>query len=605
MPEHSAKIEDYALIGDCHAAALVNRNGSIDWLCLPRFDSPACFAALLGESENGCWRIAPKGEVHESWRHYRGETLILETEFRTATGAVRLIDFMPMGASDRSIHRMIEGIAGEVEMAMELVVRFDYGRLIPWVQRGEDNLWTAVAGPHRLTLHTPISHRGENLKTIAEFTVKAGERIPFTLSYSTSFREQRSAPVLEDDLRRTDERWTAWASRCTYDGAWREAVVRSLITLKALTYAPTGGSVAAPTTSLPEVAGGSRNWDYRYCWLRDATFMLLALLRAGYVEEADAWREWLVRAVAGHPSQLQPLYSVLGDPRLDEWQVPWLAGFGGAGPVRVGNAAFGQLQLDAFGEVLDALHHARRTQLSALDASWDLQRALLDYMTGLTDQPDRGIWEMRGPKQFFTHSRVMMWAAFDRGVAAVEHFGLPGSLDDWRRHRARLHDEICRDHFDEEIGAFVQAKGSKNLDAATLVMPFVGFLPASDPRMVGTVEAIRRDLVHDGFVRRYDTSTTDDGLPSGEGVFLPCSFWLADNLILQGRRAEGEAIFERMLSLRNDVGLLAEEYDVKRGVLLGNFPQGLSHLALIGTAYNLYEAAGPATERPKRGNEEA
>ena len=605
MPERSAKIEDYALIGDCHAAALVNRNGSIDWLCLPRFDSPACFAALLGKSENGCWRIAPKGEVRESWRHYRGETLILETEFRTASGAVRLIDFMPMGAPDRSIHRIVEGIAGEVEMAMELVVRFDYGRLIPWVQRGEDNLWTAVAGPHRLTLHTPISHRGENLKTIAEFTVKAGERIPFILSYSASFREQRSAAVLEDDLRRTDECWTAWASRCTYDGAWREAVVRSLITLKALTYAPTGGSVAAPTTSLPEVAGGSRNWDYRYCWLRDATFMLLALLRAGYVEEADAWREWLVRAVAGHPSQLQPLYSVLGDPRLDEWQVPWLAGFGGAGPVRVGNAAFGQLQLDAFGEVLDALHHARRTQLSPLDASWDLQRALLDYMTGLTDQPDRGIWEMRGPKQFFTHSRVMMWAAFDRGVAAVEHFGLPGSLDEWRRHRTKLHDEICRDHFDEEIGAFVQAKGSKNLDAATLVMPFVGFLPASDPRMVGTVEAICRDLVHDGFVRRYDTSTTDDGLPSGEGVFLPCSFWLADNLILQGRRGEGEAIFERMLSLRNDVGLLAEEYDVKRGTLLGNFPQGLSHLALIGTAYNLYEAAGPATERPKRGNEEA
>jgi GH15 family glucan-1,4-alpha-glucosidase len=600
MSQDRARIEDYALIGDCHTAALVHRSGSIDWLCLPRFDSPACFAALLGGPDNGRWRIAPAGEVRETHRRYRGETLILETEFRTAEGAVRLIDFMPLAHAAPSIVRIVEGLEGEVTMAMELIVRFDYGRLVPWVQRGEGNTLTAVAGPHRLSLSTPVLHRGKQFKTVANFTVKAGERIPFTLAYSAAYLEQHTLPGPEQALEHADERWRSWAARCAYDGPWRDAVIRSLITLKALTYEPTGGIVAAPTTSLPEAKGGTRNWDYRYCWLRDATFTLLSLLRAGYSEEAEAWRAWVVRAVAGHPSQLQPLYSILGEHRLDEWQAPWLSGFGGAKPVRIGNAAWEQLQLDSFGEVLDALHHARRTELSATDASWALQCSLLDYLGTLLGEPDRGIWEVRGRKQFFTHSRVMMWVAFDRGVAAVEHFGLDGAVDDWRRHRTRLHDEICRDHFDPVVGAFMQAKGSKNLDASVLLMPHVGFLRASDPRIVGTVDAIQRELVEEGFVRRYDSLATDDGLPAGEGVFLPCSFWLADNLILQGRHKEGRELFERLLSVRNDVGLLAEEYDVRRGAMLGNFPQALSHIALIDTAYNLFEFSGPAIERPKR-----
>ncbi len=600
MSEQSARIEDYALIGDCHAAALVKRDGSIDWLCLPRFDSPACFAAILGTSDNGRWKIAPKGDVVETHRHYRGETSILETEFQTTNGRVRLIDFMPFGGRTSSIVRLVEGLEGEVEMAMELAVRFDYGRLVPWVTRGDHGLMTAVAGPHRLSLHTPVEHRGKGWTTVADFTVKAGERLPFTLTYSASFRELSTALSPESALEQTEDQWQAWSSRCRYEGPWRTAVLRSLITLKALTYAPTGGIVAAPTTSLPETLGGARNWDYRYCWLRDATFTLLSLLRAGYIEEADAWRAWLIRAVAGHPSQLQPLYSIVGDPSINEWQVPWLCGFNGASPVRAGNAAFTQLQLDSFGEVLDALHQARRTELATDGTSWMLQRTLLEYLGELSDQPDRGIWETRGPKQFFTHSRVMMWVGFDRGVAAIENFGLDGPLDDWQNARARLHEDICRNYFDETLGAFVQAKGSKNLDAATLLIPIVGFLPANDPRMLGTVDAIQERLMDKGLVRRYDTSATDDGLPPGEGVFLPCSFWFANNLIMQGRREEGEEMFEYLLSLRNDVGLLSEEYDVGEGALAGNFPQALSHIALIGTAYHLFEREGPATERAKR-----
>ncbi|MGB0086467.1 MAG: glycoside hydrolase family 15 protein [Rhodomicrobiaceae bacterium] len=600
MTDQTARIEDYALIGDCHTAALVKRDGSIDWLCLPRFDSPACFAAILGTSENGRWQIAPSGAVIGTQRRYRDDTLILETEFQTADGKVRLIDFMPSNSGTSDIIRLVEGLEGEVGMAMELAVRFDYGRLVPWVTRGDHGLMTAVAGPHRLALRTPVDHRGEGWKTVADFTVKAGERIPFTLTYSASFRDLPPSFDPENALKHTQDQWQAWASRCRYDGPWRDAVLRSLITLKALTYAPTGGIVAAPTSSLPESSGGARNWDYRYCWLRDATFTLLSLLRAGYVEEADAWRAWLVRAVAGHPSQLQPLYGILGDPSINEWQVPWLRGFNGASPVRVGNAAFTQLQLDSFGEVLDALHQARRTELAPTDTSWSLQRTLLDYLGELCDQPDRGIWEMRGPKQFFTHSRVMSWVAFDRGVAAIENFGLEGSLEDWRLRRTQLHEDICRHYFDEALGAFVQARGSKNLDAATLLIPLVGFLPADDPRMIGTVKAIQEHLMDNGFVRRYDTSVIDDGLPPGEGVFLPCSFWLAENLILQGRREEGQELFERLLGLRNDVGLLSEEYDVTARTLVGNFPQALSHIALIGIAYSLFEREGPATERQKR-----
>ncbi|HEY7644881.1 MAG TPA: glycoside hydrolase family 15 protein [Hyphomicrobiales bacterium] len=601
QPAPEPRIEDYALIGDCHTAALVGRDGSIDWLCLPRFDSPACFAALLGTPENGRWRIAPAGDIADTHRSYRGETLILETTFRTRAGAVKLIDFMPLGGPAPSIVRIVEGLEGEVEMAMELAIRFDYGRLVPWVTRGDGGALNAVAGPHRLTLRTPLTHRGEELKTLATFTVRSGQRIPLTVTYSTSFLGAEPGPDPEQALQATEEEWREWASRCNYEGPWREAVIRSLITLKSLTYAPTGGIVAAPTSSLPEARGGLRNWDYRFCWLRDATFLLLSLMQAGYAEEADAWRNWLIRAVAGHPSQLQPLYTVLGDPRLDEWEVPWLTGFGGQGPVRIGNAAFSQLQLDCFGEVIDALHHARRIGLGPLDAAWDLQCALLDHLTAMAGQPDRGIWEVRGPKQHFTHSQVMMWTAFDRGVAAVEHFGFDGPVEAWRAERERLREVICRDCFDEQMGAFVQSRQSKVLDAATLLIPLVGFLPADDPRMVGTVAAIERRLMTNGFVRRYDTLQTDDGLPPGEGVFLPCSFWFADNLVLQGRREEGEEIFSRLLRLCNDVGLMAEEYDVAGRAQLGNFPQALSHVALVGTAYNLFQSHGPATERPKRG----
>ncbi len=603
MDQIAKTIEDYALIGDCHTAALVHRNGAIEWLCLPQFDSPACFASLLGDSGNGQWRIAPADESAETRRAYREDTLILETEFRAVGGAVRVIDYMPLGEPGSSIVRLVEGLEGEVEMAMGLTIRYDYGRLIPWVSRQANGALTAVAGPHRLSLHTPVEHFGEDLETKSKFTVRAGERLPFTLAYSLSYEEGPPVPDPERALRHTQQWWQAWAARCTYSGPWREAVVRSLLTLKALTFEPTGGIVAAPTTSLPESRGGNRNWDYRFCWLRDATFTLLSLLKAGYVEEADAWRDWVVRAAAGHPAQLQPLYSIVGDSRLDEWEVPWLAGFGDAAPVRVGNAASAQLQLDIFGEVLDALHHARRMDLSSTHASWGLQRVLLDHLSELIDQPDRGIWEVRGPEQYFTHSRVMMWVAFDRGVAAADHFGMEGPVAEWRRLRDWLHEDICQNHFDAEIGAFVQARGSKNLDSATLLIPMVGFLPASDPRVIGTVEAIQRDLMVDGFVCRYNNATTDDGLRSAEGAFLPCSFWLADNLAMQGRHDEARELFQRLLALRNDVGLLAEEYDVEGGFMLGNFPQALSHLALIDTAFNLFESTGPATERPKRAKE--
>lgn len=593
------RIEDYALIGDSHSAALVGLNGSIDWLCLPRFDSPACFAALVGDSENGCWRLAPAGETFSSRRRYRPESLVLETEFETPEGKVRITDFMAVGNPDRHVVRLVTGLAGKVPMRMDLRIRFDYGQLVPWVSRGEDGALVAIAGPHRLVLRTPVEHRGEDFKTVSDFTISEGQTVPFQLAYGLSYAGPATGLDPFEALEKTDLHWREWAGMCDYDGPWRDAVIRSLITLKALTYAPTGGIIAAPTTSLPEYMGGNRNWDYRFCWLRDATFTLLSLMAAGHRAEAEHWRNWLVRAIAGKASQVQPLYTIIGEHRLDEWEVPWLDGFAGSRPVRVGNAASGHLQLDVFGEVLDALHHARRNDLAATEESWALQKALLEYLGKMKDMPDHGIWEVRAKEQHFTHSKVMMWVAFDRAVSAVEDFGLDGRVELWRSLREELHAEICEKAFDPEIGSFTRAYGSKDLDASALLIAPVGFLPATDPRVVGTVEAIQRHLVSDGLVRRYDTETSRDGLPPGEGVFLACTFWLADNLILQGRVEEGQEIFQRLLSIRNDVGLLSEEYDAQAEMQLGNFPQALSHLALVDTAYNLLDRKAPARERGK------
>lgn len=590
------RIEDYAVIGDSHAAALVHRDGSMDWLCLPRFDSPACFAALLGSADNGRWRIAPRDQGARTSRRYRADTLILDTEFETAEGRARLTDFMPAGGVGPQVVRKVTGIAGRVAMRMELVIRFDYGRLVPWVSRDDDGALVAVAGPHLLALRAEIPLRGQDLKTVADFEISAGDETTFVLSYGTSYGARPAPRDAAEALASTEDHWRRWAARCSYVGPWREAVVRSAITLKAMTYAPTGGIVAALTTSLPERIGGQRNWDYRFCWLRDATFTLLSLMIAGYRDEAEEWRRWLIRAVAGKASQVQPLYTVLGENRVDEWEVPWLDGFADSRPVRIGNAAFGQMQLDVFGEILDALHQGRRNQLAPSEASWALQQGLLAHLESVVDQPDRGIWEVRIGDKHFTHSKVMSWVAFDRAVAAIERFGLDGPVDGWRSKRDALHHEICSNAFDPELGSFVQAYGSKELDASSLLIPLVGFLPPEDARVVGTIRAIERHLVIDGLVMRYDSATAPDGFPPGEGRFLPCSFWLADNFALQGRRQDARALFERLLSLRNDVGLLAEEYDPRSRRQLGNFPQALSHLALIGTAYNLLDR-GPSRER--------
>jgi GH15 family glucan-1,4-alpha-glucosidase len=592
------RIEDYALIGDCESAALVGKDGSIDWLCLPRFDSPACFSALLGGPENGRWKIAPKSSATEVERRYRGDTMILDTEFLCATGRCRVTDFMPVRDSAPSLVRIVTGLEGRVRMRMELAIRFDYGRLVPWVsRRGEDLV--AIAGSEQVVLRAPVTHRGEGMTTVAEFDVSAGESVTFTLVHAPSHLPPPEPQDPRAALEATERFWRSWCLRGTLDGPWRDAVVRSLLTLKALTYAPTGGMVAAPTTSLPEQMGGTRNWDYRFCWLRDATFVLLTMMQAGYRKEAEAWRAWLVRSVAGLPSQLQPLYSVTGDHRLDELELPWLAGHQGTKPVRIGNAAYRQTQLDVFGEVLDALHHARRHGMRGTEVDWALEKALLQHLETLAGAEDRGIWEVRGPTWHFTHSKVMIWVAFDRAISAVKDFGLDGPVKRWRKIRDALHAEICEKAFDPELGAFVQAYGSKQLDAATLLLPHVGFLPATDPRMVGTVAAIQKRLARNGLIDRYDTAAAPDGLPPGEGSFLACSFWLVDNLVLQGRLDEGRELFEHLLTLRNDVGLLAEEYDPVAKRQLGNFPQALSHLALVDSAFNLARFKGPARERSK------
>jgi len=594
----AAPIEDYALIGDTHTAGLVSREGSIDWLCLPRFDSPACFAALLGDRSNGCWKLAPAGPVREVRRHYQGDTLVLETEHRTDDGVVRVIDYMPPRHSDPDVARVVEGVRGRVPMRMELTIRFDYGSIVPWVRHVAGALH-AIAGPDSVWLRTPVPVHGENWTTLAEFTVAEGERVPFMLTWHAS---HRPAPRRIDPVRAlgdTEAWWGEWASGLDYAGGWQDAVIRSLLTLKALTYAPTGGIVAAPTTSLPEQLGGVRNWDYRYCWLRDATFTLSALMLAGLTEEAKAWREWLMRAVAGQPRQMQILYGVAGERRITEQELDWLAGYEGSRPVRVGNAAVNQFQLDVYGEVMDTLHLGRHIGLESDEMAWDFQRALLEFLESNWREPDEGIWEIRGPRRHFTHSKVMAWVALDRAIKTVELLGHDGPVDRWRGIRCELHDEVCREGYDSERDTFVQYYGADHLDASLLLIPLVGFLPPDDPRVKGTVAAIQRELMVDGLVHRYppEGSPSVDGLPPGEGTFLACTFWLADNLALMGRRDEALAIFERLLTLRNDVGLLAEEFDPASGRQLGNFPQAFSHVALVNTANYLSESATPAWSR--------
>lgn len=591
-----SRIEDYALIGDCETAALVARDGSIDWLCFPRLDSGACFAALLGTPEHGRWLLAPAAPIRNIRRRYREGTLILETDYETDEGVVTLSDWMPPRTAVPDLMRLVEGKRGRVRMRMELIIRFDYGWVIPWVRRTERGI-RATAGPDTLYLRSDVALRGENLHTVADFEVSAGQRIPFELTWCPTHGPEPDERTPREDLRDTEAWWREWSDRCTYRGEWRDAVLRSLITLKALTYTPTGGIVAAATTSLPEHPGGVRNWDYRYCWLRDATFTLYALMDNGYTQEARAWREWLINAVAGDPSEIQMVYGLGGERRLPELQLGWLPGYEGAAPVRIGNAAYSQHQLDVWGEVMDALYLARRAGLDPSENAWRVQRALMDFLETNWDKPDAGIWEIRGPLRHFTHSKVMAWVAMDRAVKTVENLGLVGPVDRWRQLRHAIHEQICRNGFDSDLQSFVQYYGAKQIDANLLMLPLVGFLPATDPRMRGTVAAVQQNLMREGFLDRYPTLPEVDGLPPGEGAFLLCTFWLADNLTLQGRYVEAREIFERLLDLRNDVGLLAEQYDRRGKRLLGNFPQAFSHIGLINTARNLTRAGGPCEDR--------
>ena len=577
-------IEDYALIGDTQTAALVGIDGSIDWLCIPRFDSAACFAALLGDESHGRWLVAPAAEA-KATRRYRPGSLVLETEHRTDSGVVRVIDFMPPRGEAPDIVRIVEGVSGSVTMTTELAIRYGYGDIVPWARRIGGAL-VAIAGPDALYLHSPVVLHGENMRHQAEFTVSAGERIPFVLTWHPSHQPAPRAIDAEHALRDTDEYWTEWSSRSTYTGPHEAAVERSLITLKALTYGPTGGIVAAPTTSLPEMIGGVRNWDYRYCWLRDATFTLEAFLSAGYIEEAAAWRDWLLRAVAGDPSDLQILYGAAGERRIAEYELPWLPGYEGSLPVRVGNAAADQLQLDVYGEVMNCLFDSTADGVADDAFAWSLQKQLLQHLETAWCEPDEGIWEVRGPRQHFTHSKVMAWVAFDRGSRTAERLG-DGDAAKWRTIADEVHEQICREAYDSEQGAFTQYYGSTGLDASVLLLPLVGFLPPTDPRVVGTIEAIERELLVDGLLLRYRTDDGVDGLPPGEAAFLACSFWLADCYVLVGRREEAVALLDKLCALANDVGLLAEEYDVALGRQVGNFPQAFSHVSLVGTAMRL------------------
>ncbi|MDR3486704.1 MAG: glycoside hydrolase family 15 protein [Bradyrhizobium sp.] len=591
------RIEDYALIGDCHTAALVGRDGSIDWLCWPRFDSAACFAALLGQIDNGRWLIAPKDSPLGTRRRYRPGTLILETEFQTESGRAAIVDFM-IPADGTHLVRIVKGLSGRVAFQTELVVRFNYGATVPWVNRLDDGSINAIAGPERVVLRTPVALYGEDLRTVGEFAVEAEQSIPFVLSYGSSFQSPPPTVDWFDALARTETFWRQWSDRCPEVGPWTEAVKRSLITLKALTYAPTGGIVAAATTSLPEHLGGVRNWDYRYCWLRDATFALMALMELGYYEEAQAWRDWLMRAVAGSPDQIQIMYGVGGERWLPEQIVHWLPGYEKSAPVRIGNDASRQLQLDVFGEIVHAILQAQKAGMAPSERGVALRSVVLDHLATAWRQPDEGIWEVRGGRQDFVHSKVMAWVAFDRAASEREAQAANEPEERWRQIANEIHAEICERGFDRDLNSFVQAYGSKQLDASLLLIPLVGFLSPEDPRVRGTLRAIEDRLLIDGeFVLRYESEHAGDGLPAGEGAFLACSFWLVQNYVLQGRNAEAGELFARLLARCNDVGLLAEELDPLTGRMLGNFPQAYSHVGLIHCALSLSRQSGPAEER--------
>ena len=605
MPAMPLPIEDYALIGDTQTAALVGTDGSIDWLCLPRFDSPACFAALLGDESHGRWLVAPSAEVQRVERRYREGTLVLETDFHTEGGVLQVVDSMPIRGEAPDVVRLARCLSGTVTVRLELVLRFDFGRVVPWVRRAEDGGLTAIAGPDAVHFIPGRPVHGRDLTTVAEFELDEGEEVGFVLTWYPSHHPEPDPVDAADSTRDTTAWWQEWSSRSNFGGEQRGLVQRSLITLKALTYAPTGGIVAAPTTSLPEAIGGVRNWDYRFCWLRDATLTLQSLLHAGYTDEAKAWRDWLLRAVAGSPAEMQIMYGPAGERRLTEYELTWLPGYEGSTPVRIGNAASEQFQLDVYGEVMDSLLLAREAGITADDAAWRMQVALMGYVEKIWDEPDEGIWEVRGKRRHFVHSKVMAWVAFDRAVRMCEEFDREGPVDRWRELRAQVHREVCEKGYDPERNTFTQSYGSRGLDAATLMIPLVGFLPPDDERVIGTVEAIERELYVDGFVLRYDTREADDGLPPGEGSFLPCSFWLADALAMIGRHDEATALFERLAGLANDVGLLAEEDDSGLNRLVGNFPQAFTHVGLVNTAMNL-DGAGPspAWRRAERRGEE-
>jgi GH15 family glucan-1,4-alpha-glucosidase len=586
MNRPSAKIEDYGFLSDTQTGALVSREGCVDWLCLPRFDSAACFASLIGEKKNGHWLFTPAENIEKLRRRYRGDTLIIETEIETKSGAVRLIDFMPPRGENPDIIRIVEGLRGEVPMQMELIIRFEYGLIIPWVRKAHDGL-EAIAGPDALILRTPIETRGKDLTTVADFTVKKGERIPFVLTWFASHQEPPRAIHAEHALRDTEKFWNEWSGRCDYRGPWREAVMRSLITLKGLSYAPTGGLVAAATTSLPEEIGGVRNWDYRYCWLRDATFTLATLMQVGYKDEAQSWRGWLLRAIAGSAAQMQIMYGVHGERRLDEREIPWLSGYENSTPVRIGNAASNQFQLDVFGGVLQAMYESHRAGLETTEADWRLQVQLMRFLESNWDKPDEGIWEVRGGRRQFTHSKMMAWLAFDRAIklAAACQYSADENLERWKKIRDEIFLEVCERGYNKKKKAFTQFYGSDALDASVLmILPRAGFLPASDERVRGTIDAIERELMQDGFVLRYRNDENVDGLPGREGVFLPCSFWFANALHLTGRTDEAKEMFERLLAVQNDLGLFSEEYDPIAKRQLGNFPQAFTHLALVNSA---------------------
>ena len=574
------------MIGDCHTAALVSKEGSIDWLCVPSFDSPACFAALLGTNENGHWSISPAEPIRAIRRRYRDGTLILETEFETATGSATQIDCMMLREERPKLLRVVIGTSGEVRMKMELVIRFDYGSVVPWVHRTKTGI-SAIGGPDMIRLRTDAPLVGENMKTTSEFTIAEGKKVSFAMTWYPSNEREPAAVNIDDAIQKTETWWREWSDQCTYQGEWRDAVVRSLLTLKALTFKPTGGIVAAPTTSLPECIGGVRNWDYRFCWVRDATLTLQSLINAGYLDEAREWREWLLRAVAGSPSELNILYGIRGERRLTELELPWLIGYEQSVPVRIGNAAYKQFQLDIFGEVVNTLFQARQAGLGPAQHAPNVALAMLEFLETAWERPDEGIWEVRGPRQHFVHSKMMAWVAVDRLVRSAELGRFKTDVPRWIKLRDAIHEQVCRLGFDADLNSFVQYYGSKHLDASILMMPLVGFLPPEDPRVIGTVKAIETHLMRDGFVGRYTQDSAVDGLPHGEGTFLACSFWLVDNYVAQGRQEDAVRMFERLLSIRNDVGLLAEEYDPVERRQLGNFPQAFSHVGLVNTAFNL------------------